>query len=67
MKELIDYVVQYKLQDEEEWKDVLQPGGFVCENLEFALLEKEAYQKKSNHDFRIIKRGYHKAFELVVD
>ena len=67
MKELIDYVVQFNPQEEEEWKDMLQGGGFVCGNLEFALLEKEAYQRESNYDFQIIKRTYHKAVEIVVE
>ena len=67
MEELIDYVVQYKPQDEEVWRDVVQPGGFVCGNLEHALLAKESYQRTCNHYYWIIKRGYHKAFEIVVE
>ncbi len=67
MEELIEYVIQFKPQDEEEWRDVLKPEGYICENLENALLTKKSYQRTSSHYFRIIKRGYHKAFELIVE
>jgi hypothetical protein len=63
-EEVILYVVQYKPQEGEEWKDLLSSDAY-CKELEHALRVKEYYQRTPDHDFRIIKRGYHKSFELL--